>query len=308
MRLVNDKEFGTPPADHVEATDRFKQSAIAYLFSDPTLELVKLSERDYMEGQIAYRSQQNEQELMLSATLKAVATKMSAQDDYNILSIGCGSGLFENPFLTELLSQNKAIYFVGVDPNQEECAKVQAWCDQLQATHSDRFSFELHPTGFEDFQTNQAFDIVLFIHTIYYFSDIESAVRKSYDLLKQSGMTIITVSKRWLLNDPFYYVLQKTYGKPAWFTQELQQALTDFNIPFCQEQVDFLVNITQCFQPGSTLGRKLLNFMLGVSADSFELLQLQLLLDYFGASSQIMPEGDIMLPHSGTLFYLEKEG
>ncbi|MDJ0516753.1 MAG: hypothetical protein QNJ74_11050 [Trichodesmium sp. MO_231.B1] len=38
-----------------------QESALANFFSDPKLKLVKLNEQEYMEGLIAYRSQQNEQ-------------------------------------------------------------------------------------------------------------------------------------------------------------------------------------------------------------------------------------------------------
>lgn len=41
--------------------DNLQKSAIANLFSDPKLKLVKLNEQEYMEGLIAYGSQQNEQ-------------------------------------------------------------------------------------------------------------------------------------------------------------------------------------------------------------------------------------------------------
>lgn len=40
--------------------DNSQKSAIANFFSDPKLKLVKLNEQEYMEGLIAYRSQQNE--------------------------------------------------------------------------------------------------------------------------------------------------------------------------------------------------------------------------------------------------------
>ncbi|NEQ41211.1 MAG: hypothetical protein F6K40_35445 [Okeania sp. SIO3I5] len=49
-----------------------RKSAIANFFSDPKLKLVKLNEQEYMEGLIAFRSQQNEQEMILKATFQAM--------------------------------------------------------------------------------------------------------------------------------------------------------------------------------------------------------------------------------------------
>lgn len=307
MEFNINKTFPTSSSDEFDKIERFKKSAIAYLFSDPNLDCIVLSGQDYMDGQIAYRSQHNEQELMLSAIHREVSTQMPAQEHYNILSIGCGSGLFEQPFITKLLSQHKSIHFVGIDPNKEECNQVRQWGEQLQVTYPEHFSFEVMPVGLEDFQDDRVFDLVLVIHTMFYLSDVKSAIYKSYERLKPSGMTIIAISKRRWLNEPFCYILQRYFSGTAWFSKEIHQALVDFNISFHQEDINFLVNITQCFQADSKLGIPLLNFMLGVSVESFLPLQLQLLKDYFAASSSISPDGDILLPHSGTLFYLQKK-
>ncbi|NEO56870.1 MAG: hypothetical protein F6K54_29630 [Okeania sp. SIO3B5] len=105
-----------------------QKSAIANFFSDPKLKLVKLNEQEYMEGLIAYRSNHNEQEIMLEATFQAVEKYKYSQENHTILSIGCGSGVFDKPFLTKLLELNKSINFVGVEPNKVECVKTEEWC------------------------------------------------------------------------------------------------------------------------------------------------------------------------------------
>ncbi len=89
-----------------------QESALANFFSDPKLKLIKPNEQEYMEGLIAYRSQHNEQEIMLDATFQAIEKHKSSQESYTILSIGCGSGIFEKPFLIKLLELKKSIHFV----------------------------------------------------------------------------------------------------------------------------------------------------------------------------------------------------
>ncbi|NEP22147.1 class I SAM-dependent methyltransferase [Moorena sp. SIO3I6] len=260
-----------------------------------------------MDCQIAYRSQQNEQEMMLEATLQAIDDKMSSQEDYSILSIGCGSGLFEKPFLEKLLSLNKTIHFVGIDPNEAECVKAQEWCDKIRIYHTDKFNFKINTVGFESFQSRQGFDIILLIHSLYYFSDIKTLFRKIYELSREGGMVILGVAKRQLLNEPFYHATQRLYGKYPWFSDDVKQLLTESNLPFRQEKIDFTTNITKCFDKESELGKQLLNFIVGANTEFFSPLQLRLLLDYFGTSSQKMEGGEIMLPHSVILFYIEKQ-
>lgn len=69
MRLTNDMNdnFANPFSESVGTLHGLQKSAIAYLLSDPRLELVKLNEGEYMQGLIAYRSQHKEEEIMLEA-------------------------------------------------------------------------------------------------------------------------------------------------------------------------------------------------------------------------------------------------
>lgn len=306
MRLTND-DFTDSFSESVGTLESLQKSAITYLFSDPRLQLVKLSEQEYVQSQIAYRSHHNEQEIMLEATLQAIEKNMSSQANYTILSVGCGKGIFEEPFIKQLLSKNKTIHFVGEDPNQEACVKTQEWCQKLSTSQPTKFGFKIHPVGFESFALHQVFDIILSIHSLTYFSEIETSIRKIYDLLREGGIGIIGLAgKRQLLNEPYYHVLQRLYGQHPWHSEDIQKVLTECNIPFRQEKIEFLVNITECFQQDSELGKWLLDFMINANTAYFSSLQLRLLLDYFGTNSQKNEEGKIMLPHSGDLFFMKK--
>ncbi|NET85859.1 MAG: class I SAM-dependent methyltransferase, partial [Moorea sp. SIO1F2] len=200
MTLTNDS-FTDGFSDSVGTLESLQKSAIAYLFSDPRLQIVKLNDQEYREGQITYRSRNKETEMMLDATLQAIDDKMSSQEHYTILSIGCGIGIFEKPFLNKLLSLNKTIHFVGVDPNKKECLKLKEWCREVSDEQSSKFSFTIYPVGFETFEATQNFDIILFINSLYYFSEIEPSIRKSYQLLRERGMILVGINpKKKLLN------------------------------------------------------------------------------------------------------------
>ncbi|NER03965.1 MAG: hypothetical protein F6K17_15760 [Okeania sp. SIO3C4] len=147
-----------------------QKSAIANFLSDQKLKLVKLNEQEYMEGLIADRSNHNEQEIMLEATFQAVEKYKSSQESYTILSIGCGSGVFDKPFLTKLLELNKYIHFVGVEPKEVGCLKTEEWCQELSTFKPNKFRFKIHPIKLEKFESSQSFDIILSIHSFYYFS------------------------------------------------------------------------------------------------------------------------------------------
>ena len=282
--------------------------AIAYLFSDPRLKLVKLNKQEYAESQIVYRSRDNEQEVMLEAVIQAMAGKIASQESYRILSVGCGHGIFEKPFLQKLLALNKTIHFVGVDQNEEECIKIREWCREINAAQPGQFSFDIQSVSFDRFTDQQAFDIVLLIHSLYYFPEIERSIQRVYQLLRGTGMAILGIaSNRSLLTKPYYYVNQRLCPESRWYSEDLKKVLIENKIPFRQEEVEFSVNITECFQTTSQLGKQFLDFTIGANTAYFSPLQLRLLLEYFAAGSRKMQTGKIMFPHSADLFYLEED-
>ncbi|NER34908.1 MAG: class I SAM-dependent methyltransferase [Oscillatoria sp. SIO1A7] len=277
-------------------------------FSAPGLKLVKLNELEYMEALIAYRSQYKNAEMMLEATIRAIEKNMPSQESFSILSIGCGSGIFEKPFVNKLLESKKTISFVGIDPNQEECTAIEEWCQEIRRSQPSKFDFAIHPVGFDRFQSSQTFDIILLIHSLYYFPDIEPLISKSYQLLKQGGMEIVAITPRTLINEPYELVCQRLLGRSPWSSEDLWEVLakSGCNIPFCQETIEFSVNITECFHKESQLGKQLLNCLIGVNTNYFSPLQLQLLLDYFKTIAQKTEGGEIVVPHCVDLFYFDK--
>lgn len=231
---------------------------------------------------------------------------MPSQKGYRILSIGCGIGFFEQSFIKRLLSRKKSLHFVGVDPKQEDCLKTQKWCQELSTSYPANFEFKIHPVRFDSFQSPQTFDIILLIHSLYYFCEIEPSIRKSYELLKEGGMAIVGIAPRQLLNEPYYHAYRRLHGKPPWFSEGVRKVLTECNFPFRQETIKFSANITECFRKESELGKRFLDFAIGANTSYFSPFQLRTLLDYFDTVSQKTEGGEIVFPHSGTLFYLEK--
>ncbi|WP_161564970.1 class I SAM-dependent methyltransferase [Okeania hirsuta] len=260
-----------------------------------------------MEGLTVYRSQHNEQEMMLETTFQAIEKHKSLQESYSILSIGCGSGLFEQPFLKKLIELNKSIHFVGVDPNKVECLKTEEWCQKLSTLKLDKFVFEIHPVTLEKFEYFQTFDIILLIHSFYYFSEIKSSVEKVYELIGEEGIAIIAIGIKREISEPYYYINQRFYQRQRFYSEDLYQVLSEKNISFNQKIIEFPVNITECFQKDSQLGKHLLDFIIGANTTYFSPEQLQVLLDYLSSNSQKLEGGEIMIPNSVSFYYFQKQ-
>ncbi|NEP79401.1 MAG: class I SAM-dependent methyltransferase [Okeania sp. SIO3B3] len=284
-----------------------QKSAIANFLSDQKLKLVKLNEQEYMEGLIAYRSQQNEQEMIIEATFQAIEKHKYSQESYNILSIGCGSGVFDKPFLTKLLELNKSIHFVGVEPKEVGCLKTEEWCQKLSTFKPNKFWFKIYPVSLEEFQPLQTFDIILLIHSCYYFSEIKSSVEKVYGLIGEEGIAIVAISLKTEISELYCYVNQRFYQRQRFYSEDLDRVLSEKNISFHQEIIESPVNITECFQKDSQLGKHLLDFIIGANTTYFSPSQLQVLLDYLSSNSQKLESGKIMIPTSVSFYYFQKK-
>ncbi|NET41454.1 class I SAM-dependent methyltransferase [Okeania sp. SIO2B3] len=245
--------------------------------------------------------------MILEATLQAIEKHKPSQESYTILSIGCGSGLFEKPFFKKLLELNKSIHFVGVDPNKVECIKTEEWCQELSKFQPEKFTFKIHPVTLEKFESSPSFDIILLIHSFDYFSEIESSFQRVYKLVGEESMAIIAIAVKTKFNEPYHYVSQRLYQRPRFFSEDLYQLFSEQNIPFSQEIIEFSVNITKCFQKDSQLGKHLLDFIVDVNTTYFSPSQLQVLLDYLSSNSQKLEGGEIMIPNSASLYYFQKK-
>ncbi|HBR00455.1 MULTISPECIES: class I SAM-dependent methyltransferase [unclassified Roseofilum] len=296
-------DFDSEPVGTLKS---LQKSAVFSLFSDQSLKLLKLNEQQYIEGQIAYRNHHNEELIILEEILNIFEQNKSQQPTHEILSIGCGQGLFEKLLLKSLISENK-IHFVGVDPNETACSLIQKECQVIYTSEPAKLSFDIHQSKFEDLVLTQKFDLVLLIQSLLYFSDIETVICKVYECLAEGGMAIIAIpAKRQLLNEPYYQANYRLYGEFPCYSEELKKYFNERNLSFVEKRLQFLVNITQCFEPHSEVGKHLLNFMLGVNIDCFSPLQLRLILDYFGTSSQKIDSGEVVLPHSVDIFHFQK--
>ncbi len=209
--------------------------------------------------------------------------------------------------MTKLIELNKSIHFVGIDPKKLKCVKTEEWCQELSRCQPEKFRFKIHPVKLEKFESSQSFDIILLIHSFYYFSEIESSFQKVYELLREEGIAIIVIAIKTELREPPYYVNQRLYQRSMLFSDDLYQLFSEHNISFHQEIIDSPVNITKCFQKDSQLGKHLLDFIVGANTTYFSPSQLQVLLDYFSNNSQKLESGEIIIPNSLSIYYFQNE-
>ena len=122
----------------------------------------------------AYDSWFFDNQNLLTSELKLVAHFLDK--DSEILSIGCGSGLFES-----LLAKDYGIHIThGIEPSKDmaEVAEKRG----LQVDISPAETCEIAPNKF---------DILMFNGSVSYISDLDVCIKKAFDALKTGGKLIL---------------------------------------------------------------------------------------------------------------------
>ena len=122
----------------------------------------------------AYDSWFFDNQNLLSSELKLVAHFLDK--DSEILSIGCGSGLFEM-----LLAKDYDIHIThGIEPSK----------DMAEIAEKRGLQVDISPAETCKIKPNK-FDIILFNGSISYISDLDTCIKKAYDALKTGGKLIL---------------------------------------------------------------------------------------------------------------------
>lgn len=122
----------------------------------------------------AYDSWFFDNQNLLTSELKLVAHFLDK--DREILSIGCGSGLFES-----LLAKDYNIHIThGIEPSK----------DMAEIAEKRGLQVDISPAETCEIELNK-FDIIMFNGSVSYISDLDTCIKKAFDALKTGGKLIL---------------------------------------------------------------------------------------------------------------------
>ena len=100
----------------------------------------------------------------------------------DFMSIGAGTGCFENDLVTKL--GLNVSYFHAVEPNEEFHKQIEkmviGWNDIRLKVDQSYFT--------ENYQIDHKYDLILMSHCLYQMSNIDLVLLKAISLLKSQGM------------------------------------------------------------------------------------------------------------------------
>lgn len=180
-----------------------------------------------------------------------------------LLSVGCGGGVMDQRITDVFASHAASLSLVGVDPNPQHTDAFE----KLFA--SEGFEVEAFTGPFQDYRTETAFDVIHFVHCLYYFEHIAPELRKAFDMLAPGGSLVILQAPNDDLNHLADRVWKKQFDQPAWYSDDVFAALQALGLQTRTTRLDAHVDVTECFDPDNPLGAEILDFIVQADTGKF---------------------------------------
>lgn len=165
-------------------------------------------------------------------------------------------------------------------------------------------SFDAIHADFNNLSISQNFDMVWCIHSLYYFSELESTLFKMLSLLKADGKIAIASEPLQALGIPFLYFLGFLQKSLPNHSEDVVAALERLKCRYKKQAIAASLNVSSCFNSHSQEGKQLLDFILGFNTSYFSNSQKQIFLDYLHKISCTNLDEEKNCPYNSNLFWI----
>ncbi len=249
-----------------------------------------LSDKRFDETHELFERSSNQQQLILEWLRDLIGPNYASLDPLRILSVGCGSGILDNPLIKSIASRSKRVEYTGVDPNAFACRRFQDEFDNLKLSN---VQLDLREQDIESLKSVDRFDIIHVIHSLYYFDNPATTLDRLLRLRAPEGKVVIVQAPEAELNQLAKCFWTHHAENGIWFSDRLADHLSQRRLDFSRQRLHGEVDIASCFEADCSFGEMMLDFI--TQSDCRQLRDdiLQLCLSYLRSVTR--PEKDSML-------------
>jgi SAM-dependent methyltransferase len=158
---------------------------------------------------------------------------------------------------------------------------------------------------FGDRSFDQEFDLILFVHSIYYLDDRNDAIDAALNALNPGGILIIVVAPDESLNAIANLIWQRQMGKKSFFSDDLRRHFNARGIDYSETRISANLDATSGFNSTSQEGRDIIDFTVQTRTGLLP-EPLQKDISDFLLSTSIVEDGNTYLPHPVDIFSCKK--
>lgn len=180
--------------------------------------LPNLAPDAYARGHAAFEAR-SDQRALIGGHL---AARLASRDTGSVavLSVGCGDGSLDAPLAAALTDVVPArpVRYVGIDPYVGSTTAFTAAMAQLGRAS---LTAEVHATTFAEAPVTGLFDVVTFVHSLYYVPEVASTLREAHALLRPGGELLVVNAPRGALNELVDVLAPPVEGHRQWFSEDI---------------------------------------------------------------------------------------
>ncbi|MBC7679774.1 MAG: class I SAM-dependent methyltransferase, partial [Pseudorhodobacter sp.] len=138
----------------------------------------------------------------------------------SVLSVGCGDGTLDTCLAATLadVAPTRPVRYVGIDPY---AGSATAFSAAMTGLGRDSLTTEVHVATFDEAPVTGLFDIVTFVHSLYYVPRVAETLRAAFDLLGPGGELIVVNAPRGVLNALVGVLGPPLVGHRQWFSDDV---------------------------------------------------------------------------------------
>ncbi|GAA1463235.1 class I SAM-dependent methyltransferase [Williamsia maris] len=160
-----------------------------------------------------------------------LAGRMTALGDgpVSVLSVGCGDGSLDVRLAEGLVRAvpGRPVRYVGIEPWSGSAALFTA---EMAALEARELTVEVHVASFADAPVDEIFDVVVFVHSMYYVADVGDTLRAALDFLRPGGELWVLNAPRAALNELVDVLAPSLEDHRQWFSADVEDAFVDAGI------------------------------------------------------------------------------
>ncbi len=206
----------------------------------------------------------SDQRVGLLGWLEANVVAKMSQDANAILSVGCGTGAFDECILRYARARMNQVTYLGIEPNEISAAD---FLKTMSTQTSDQVDVSVLVQKFGEQVFENKFDLILFVQSIYYLEDRNDAIDAALHALKPCGELVIVIAPDEELNTIANLMWQRQMEQKSWFSDNVRAHFDARGLDYGETRVSANLNANECFGESTEAGRNIVDFIVQTRAD-----------------------------------------
>lgn len=219
------------------------------------LPLDPLRAEEYGAGHTLFEARSDQRAMLADWLLEAISSRWLPGAPLRVLSVGSGDGVLDACVLAAMAGDRPLddVRWHCVEPL---ASSARACRKRLAALGVDA---EVHEQTFGTVTATCTYDVVSFVHSLYYVPDVPAALRKAAGLLAPDGRVLVLHAPQAGLNE-LGALLAPPMGHQQWWSETTRAAIPLSGLAGRPGRLTATLNLADCADPDDPVGRAVLDF------------------------------------------------